>query len=783
MLLATALALGALAPGARAATALDEAAPKRFAIVVGNGDYRVAPDLRNARADAGLVAKFLDEQGYSVTEYADLDKAGFEAMLQRILHEVDKDSEVVFYYAGHGVQIGGANYLIPVDATFRDAYDLPFEAVSLTTIADVLGARARTQILILDSCRSNPFAGALVLADITGTPSQPRDGFNVLTAPVNSLLAFSTSPGANAYDGTGANSPFTAALVGEAHRTPEEPIGRLLEEVRRQVYAATEGLQVPWESSTLVQSVSFGLPDAAPLLAAAESDDRLASRSQATPQAPAAGAPIALTARLDQEIAIGAPLVAALDLPADTSVRIAAPPANGRLLVDLDDGRRVDAARQPGLTAGALATLAYEPAPGAPATGDSFTVAAGAAEPAVVELDLELDPCDREAADHLDPEGVGPGRYPNEIDPANALPACLEAVARAPDVGRFAYQLGRVQLALRDFDAAEASFERARELGHTRAWVALGLMAANADARSRGLGDDAPAPPEALVLFQRGISAGDPYAMHSLGRELLRNGPDEETRRRGFQLLQQAVQFGHTFSMNELGAYYMNPASPDADPPRGLSYIRKFRRPGRHLRLLQPRARLPRRARRRRPGPPGGGRMVREGGGRRAPRRAGTLGRLWNSGALGETGRDAKAIDWYDQGLARCDGWSGANAAWIIANRAPAGYLPRDAAERAAKAAVLDGEDSAAEARRLLPTLDAQAIDGAAQSLLDALGGNVEVDGNFGPASVAEMQRILGPDAAPATTRPSASSPSPAATGRTSPAASTSTEPRPDVLD
>ena len=282
MLLATAaaLALGALAPGARAATALDEAAPKRFAIVVGNGDYRVAPDLRNARADAGLVAKFLDEQGYSVTEYADLDKAGFEAMLQRILHEVDKDSEVVFYYAGHGVQIGGANYLIPVDATFRDAYDLPFEAVSLTTIADVLGARARTQILILDSCRSNPFAGALVLADITGTPSQPRDGFNVLTAPVNSLLAFSTSPGANAYDGTGANSPFTAALVDEAHRTPEEPIGRLLEEVRRQVYAATEGLQVPWESSTLVQSVSFGLPDATPLLAAAESGDRLAPEAR-----------------------------------------------------------------------------------------------------------------------------------------------------------------------------------------------------------------------------------------------------------------------------------------------------------------------------------------------------------------------------------------------------------------------------------------------------------------------------------------------------------------------
>ncbi|HRO12636.1 MAG TPA: tetratricopeptide repeat protein, partial [Amaricoccus sp.] len=317
------------------------------------------------------------------------------------------------------------------------------------------------------------------------------------------------------------------------------------------------------------------------------------------------------------------------------------------------------------------------------------------------------------------------------------------AVARAPDVGRFHYQLGRVQLAMRDFDAARASFERARDLGHTRAFVALGLLAANADARSRGLGDDAPAPPEALALFQQGIEAGDPYAMHSLGRELLRHGPDEETRRRGFRLLQQAVELGHTFSMNELGAYYMNPDSPDADPPRGLTYIRQSAGRGDiygyyNLGLVY------------RDGLAGQPVDMSEavdwfekaaaGGHPAAP---GTLGRLWNSGALGEPGRDANAIAWYDQGLARCDGWSGANAAWIIANRAPVGYLPRDAAIRAAKAAVLSGRDSAAEAQSLLATLDTEAIDGAAQMLVNGLGGEIAVDGAFGPASVAEMQRAL----------------------------------------
>jgi len=196
----------------------------------------------------------------------------------------------------------------------------------------------------------------------------------------------------------------------------------------------------------------------------------------------------------------------------------------------------------------------------------------------------------------------------------------------------------------------------------------------------------------------------------------------------------------------------MNAASPDADPARGLSYIRESADRGDiygyyNLGLVY-RDGLAGVA----PDLPAAVAWFEKAAAGGHPGAPGTLGRLWNSGALGETGRDAKAIGWYDQGLARCDGWSGANAAWIIANRAPSGYLPRDAAERAAKAAVLDGKDSAAEARRLLAALDAEAIDGAAQSLLDALGGNVEVDGNFGPASVAEMQRILGPGAAPATT-------------------------------
>ena len=299
---------------------------------------------------------------------------------------------------------------------------------------------------------------------------------------------------------------------------------------------------------------------------------------------------------------------------------------------------------QSGLTAASLQTLAYEPEPGggpalpegAKAGQDSFTIAAAAGgTPSAVGLALEPDPCDIAAADRLDPEGVGAGLFPNEIVPETALAACQAAVERSPDVGRFHYQLGRVQLAARDFDGARGSFERARDLGHTRAWVALGSLVATEDARSGGL-DGGPVPAEALEFYQKGVEAGDPYAFHALGRELLRRGPDEATRRRGFQLLQQALEFGHTFSMNELGAYYMNPDSPDADPPRGLKYTEESAARGDiygyyNLGIVY------------RDGLAGVTADTAEavewfekaaaGGHPAAP---GTLGRLWNSGALGE---------------------------------------------------------------------------------------------------------------------------------------------------
>ena len=357
-------------------------------------------------------------------------------------------------------------------------------------------------------------------------------------------------------------------------------------------------------------------------------------------------------------------------------------------------------------------------------------------------LTLEPDPCDIAAADRLDPEGVGAGLFPNEIVPETALAACQASVERVPGVGRFHYQLGRVQLAARDFEGARGSFERARDLGHTRAWVALGSLVATEDARSGGL-DGGPVPAAALEFYQKGVEAGDPYAFHALGRELLRRGTrrgdpparlpaspagprvrahllDERARRlrheprlarrrpaAGPQDTEESAARGDIYGYYNLGIVYRDGlAGVTADTAEAVEWFEK----------------------------------AAAGGHPAAP---GTLGRLWNSGALGEEDRDRRAIDWYDQGLARCDGWSGANAAWIILNREPADFAPRDAAVRAAKAAVLSARDSAAEARGLLDSLDRAAIDGASQTLINALGGSVAVDGAFGPASATEMDKVL----------------------------------------
>jgi hypothetical protein len=124
-------------------------ASNRYAIVIGNSDYSAVPDLPNAHADARVMAQFFKAQGYDVKYHEDITKRGFEDVLRRVLFDVNDDTEVVVFFAGHGFQIGSENYLVPVDADLDTIYDVPFEAVSLGSLVGIVGARARLQVVIL----------------------------------------------------------------------------------------------------------------------------------------------------------------------------------------------------------------------------------------------------------------------------------------------------------------------------------------------------------------------------------------------------------------------------------------------------------------------------------------------------------------------------------------------------------------------------------------------------------------------------------------------------------
>lgn len=735
---------------------LDRPASRRYAVVVGNGNYETAPDLANAVADAKAMAGFLRTQGFSVEERYDLTKRGFEDLMRRVLFEIGPDADVLFYFSGHGIQIGRRNYLLPVDAGLKSAYDTPFETVTLDSIIKILGARSRQQLVILDSCRNNPFTDARMMTEIDPTLFEAQEGFNAMSVPVNSLLAYATSPGAVAYDGTDVNSPFTGSLLQTASADPNQDMRTILKEVRRDVYLKTEGQQVPWESSTLVEPFVFGMTGAPQQSRPTYGQSRGLQKIVAE-FAPAAQLATATTsdqvktisARLERRIQLGDALIAALGLAPDELISVSGDLATGRLVLETDADGISDYNGQ-ALRGDVLKSLVYEYVPRQrPGDGESaseavvetFSTTRNEAETQNFELSMNPDACDVEAGDWLDPEGVGLTRYPNEINPEQAVAVCNAAIAIAPTAGRFHYQLGRAYQADTKYKLALAAFEKARDLGHTRAWHALGDLVAEAASIEGGAGGGAVSQ-SALELYAKGVEAGDPYAYHALGKQLLRHGRTKASRRHGFDLLSQALELGHTFAMNELGYYFLDESNENFEPGRGLRYLRESAArndiygynnlglvfdkglggtepdPAQALEWYTKAA---------------------DGGHPFAPV---NIGRMYYNGRLGGGANVAEAIRWYDRGLEGGMAWGGANAAWIIANEKPAGFSPADAAMRAAKAAVLRDAEAAKQAAQTLTGLDKRAMDGASQMILKTFMPEQEVDGVVGPKTQAAIVEL-----------------------------------------
>jgi uncharacterized caspase-like protein len=224
-------------------------AEKRVALVIGNAAYKHAPALANPRNDAEAVAAALKRLKFEVIFGTDLDKPGMERLLRRFSDAVENADVAVAFYAGHGLQVHGRNYLVPVDARLEKENDLRFDAVPLDDVQSLMETSQRINILILDACRDNPLARNLARAMGTRSTSIGR-GLGETKAGIGTLIVYATQPGNVALDGDDKNSPFTTALL-KYMEAPGLEIRQVLTRVRNDVITTTRDRQVPWDSSSL----------------------------------------------------------------------------------------------------------------------------------------------------------------------------------------------------------------------------------------------------------------------------------------------------------------------------------------------------------------------------------------------------------------------------------------------------------------------------------------------------------------------------------------------------
>ncbi len=239
--------------------ATNSAGGRRVALVIGNGAYAHVTALPNPPNDAHSVTKTLRNLGFEVTESIDADHATLEKVTSNFIVGATGAKIAVLYYAGHGVQIDGHNFLVPVDIQHDSVPNLMAAMTDMDNLLAGLDDKIRTNILIFDACRNNPFekvadAGAGRSISISTGLASPGSLGGGATAGAGTLIAFATAPGKVALDGEGANSPFSAALS-KYMPTPGIEVQQMLTRVRADVVAATGSKQVPWSNSSLLGEV------------------------------------------------------------------------------------------------------------------------------------------------------------------------------------------------------------------------------------------------------------------------------------------------------------------------------------------------------------------------------------------------------------------------------------------------------------------------------------------------------------------------------------------------
>ncbi len=249
------LALGA--PMAVADASQDET-PRRIALVIGNSNYETIPVLPNPRRDASAIADSLERLGFEVRRVLDGDQEDFDQAVQAFAADRRSADIALFYFAGHGIQINGENYLLPVSIKAPKVDAILEQSLGLNDVrAEMQRSDPGLTIIILDSCRDNPFGPMLTQrTGETVTPISIGQGLAKVTGAAGMLIAYATQPGEVAYDGFGEHSPFTESLLAYLEK-PGLEIRLMLGRVREQVVEETQGGQVPWVEEAVLGEFYF----------------------------------------------------------------------------------------------------------------------------------------------------------------------------------------------------------------------------------------------------------------------------------------------------------------------------------------------------------------------------------------------------------------------------------------------------------------------------------------------------------------------------------------------
>ena len=221
----------------------------RIAFVLGNADYKNSP-LHNSVNDARDISNMLKKLGFEVIFRENANQKNIERVIRKFEKKLKKGGVGLFYYAGHGVQVNGINYLIPIDAEIYQETDIKYEAVHVGRVLDAMhNAENRLNIVVLDACRDNPFARSF---------RSVNQGLARMDAPTGTIIAYSTSPGSVASDGSGRNSVYTKYFLRYV-AVPDLSVENIFKKVRIEVIKNTFNKQVPWESSSLTGDFFFSV--------------------------------------------------------------------------------------------------------------------------------------------------------------------------------------------------------------------------------------------------------------------------------------------------------------------------------------------------------------------------------------------------------------------------------------------------------------------------------------------------------------------------------------------